>query len=153
MAKGVEIARKYALPEPLVDFIRTHHGTSTVQYFYKSFLKKYPDGVADVSKFSYPGPKPFTRELAIVMMADSVEAASRSLKQINDQTLDKLVEGIIHTQMMEEQFNDASITFRDITTIKEVFRKRLTNHLPRAYCLSCIRNRHPDRVSNPVRVS
>jgi putative nucleotidyltransferase with HDIG domain len=125
VAKGVEIARKYTLPEPLVDFIRTHHGTSTVQYFYKSFLKKYPDGEADVSKFSYPGPKPFTRELAIVMMADSVEAASRSLKQINDQTLDKLVESIIHAQMMEEQFNDASITFRDITTIKEVFRKRL----------------------------
>jgi cyclic-di-AMP phosphodiesterase PgpH len=125
VTKGVEIARKYSLPEPLVDFIRTHHGTSTVQYFYKSFLKKYPDGVADVSKFSYPGPKPFTRELAIVMMADSVEAASRSLKQINDQSLDKLVEGIIHTQMMEEQFNDASITFRDITTIKEIFRKRL----------------------------
>ncbi|MBP1669397.1 MAG: hypothetical protein H6Q21_1763 [Bacteroidetes bacterium] len=125
VAKGVEIARKYALPEPLVDFIRTHHGTSTVQYFYKSFLKKYPEGVADVTKFSYPGPKPFTRELAIVMMADSVEAASRSLKQINDQTLDKLVESIIHAQMMEEQFNDASITFRDITTIKEVFRKRL----------------------------
>jgi cyclic-di-AMP phosphodiesterase PgpH len=125
VAKGVEIARKYALPEPLVDFIRTHHGTSMVQYFYKSFLKKYPEGVADVTKFSYPGPKPFTRELAIVMMADSVEAASRSLKQINDQTLDKLVESIIHAQMMEEQFNDASITFRDITTIKEVFRKRL----------------------------
>jgi len=125
VAKGVEIARKYALPEPLVDFIRTHHGTSMVQYFYKSFLKKYPDGEVDISKFSYPGPKPFTRELAIVMMADSVEAASRSLKQINDQTLDKLVEGIIHTQMMEEQFNDASITFRDITSIREVFRKRL----------------------------
>jgi cyclic-di-AMP phosphodiesterase PgpH len=125
VAKGVEIARKYSLPEPLVDFIRTHHGTSTVQYFYKSFLKKYPDVEADVTKFTYPGPKPFTRELAIVMMADSVEAASRSLKQINDQSLDKLVEGIIHAQMMEEQFNDASITFRDITTIKEVFRKRL----------------------------
>jgi cyclic-di-AMP phosphodiesterase PgpH len=125
--KGVEIARKNALPEPVIDFIRTHHGTSTVQYFYKSFLKKYPEAEADVKKFSYPGPRPFTRELAIVMMADSVEAASRSLSQINDQTLDKLVEGIIHTQMMEEQFNDASITFRDITTIREVFIKRLKN--------------------------
>ena len=127
VAKGVEIARKNALPEPLIEFIRTHHGTSTVQYFYKSFLVKYPEEEVDVRKFSYPGPKPFTREMAIVMMADSVEAASRSLKEINDQSLDKLVEGIIHTQMMEEQFNDASITFRDITTIKEVFRKRLKN--------------------------
>ena len=127
VAKGVEIARKNALPEPIIDFIRTHHGTSTVQYFYKSFLKKYPEEEVDIKKFSYPGPKPFTREMAIVMMADSVEAASRSLNQINDQTLDKLVESIIHTQMMEEQFNDANITFRDITAIKEVFRKRLKN--------------------------
>ncbi len=127
VAKGVEIAHKNALPEPVIDFIKTHHGTSTVQYFYKSFLIKYPEEDVDVRKFSYPGPKPFSREMAIVMMADSVEAASRSLKQINDQALDKLVEGIIHTQMMEEQFNDASITFRDITVIKEVFRKRLTN--------------------------
>ena len=125
--KGVEIARKYALPEPIIDFIRTHHGTSTVQYFYKSFLIKYPEEKVDVKKFSYPGPKPFSREMAIVMMADSVEAASRSLKQINDQSLDKLVESIIHTQMLEEQFNDANISFRDITVITEVFRKRLKN--------------------------
>jgi putative nucleotidyltransferase with HDIG domain len=127
VAKGIEIARKNSLPEPVIDFIRTHHGTSTVQYFYKSFLKKYPEEEVDVMKFSYPGPKPFSREMAIVMMADAVEAASRSLKEINDQALDKLVEGIIHTQMMEEQFNDANITFRDITAIKEVFRKRLNN--------------------------
>jgi len=127
VAKGVDIAHKNSLPEPLIDFIRTHHGTSTVQYFYKSFLKKYPEEEVDVMKFSYPGPKPFSREMAIVMMADSVEAASRSLKEINDQTLDKLVESIIHTQMMEEQFNDANISFRDITAIKEVFRKRLNN--------------------------
>jgi putative nucleotidyltransferase with HDIG domain len=127
VVKGVEIARKNALPEPVIDFIRTHHGTSTVQYFYKSFLIKYPEEEVDVRKFSYPGPKPFSREMAIVMMADSVEASSRSLKQINDQTLDRLVEGIIHTQMIEEQFNDASITFRDITAIKEVFIKRLIN--------------------------
>ncbi|MBN2274495.1 MAG: HDIG domain-containing protein [Bacteroidales bacterium] len=127
VAKGVEIARKNSLPETIIDFIRTHHGTSTVQYFYKSFLKKYPEKDVDVSNFSYPGPKPFTREMAIVMMADSVEAASRSLQQINDKTLDKMVEGIIHAQMEEEQFNDANITFRDITAIKEVFRERLKN--------------------------
>ena len=127
VTKGVDIAHKNSLPEPLIDFIRTHHGTSTVQYFYKSFLKKYPEEEVDVMKFSYPGPKPFSREMAIVMMADAVEAASRSLKEINDQSLDKLVESIIHTQMMEEQFNDANISFRDITAIKEVFRKRLNN--------------------------
>jgi putative nucleotidyltransferase with HDIG domain len=125
VAKGVEIARKNNLPEPIIDFIRTHHGSSTVQYFYKSFVLKYPEEEVDVKKFSYPGPKPFTRETAVVMMADSVEAASRSLKQINDKTLDKLLESIINAQLMEEQFNDADITFRDISTIKEVFRKRL----------------------------
>jgi hypothetical protein len=125
--KGIEIARRNNLPEPIIDFIRTHHGTSTVQYFYKSFLKKYPEEEVDVRRFSYPGPKPFTREMAIVMMADSVEAASRSLKQINEKSLDKLVESIVHSQKIEEQFDDADITFRDISTIKEVFRRRLRN--------------------------
>jgi len=127
VTKGVEIARKYNLPEPIIDFIRTHHGTTTVQFFYKSFIKKYPAKEVDVKKFSYPGPKPFSRELAVLMMADSVEAASRSLKEINDNTIDNLVEDIINAQMKDEQFNDANITFRDITTVKEVFKTRLRN--------------------------
>ena len=80
--KGVELARKNKLPEALVNFIRSHHGTTTVQYFYRSFLRKYPEADVDVRKFSYPGPKPNSKETAIVMMADSVEAASRSLKDI-----------------------------------------------------------------------
>jgi len=125
--KGVELARKNKLPEPLIDFIRTHHGTSTVQYFYRSFLSKYPEAEVDVKKFSYPGPMPMSKETAIVMMADSVEAASRSLKTISESTLDKLVDSIIHTQMTEEQYNDAKITFKDITTVREVFKKRLRN--------------------------
>jgi|WetSurSiteA1Bulk_404760.scaffolds.fasta_scaffold00460_4 cyclic-di-AMP phosphodiesterase PgpH len=125
--KGVDLARRYKLPEAIVDFIRTHHGNSTVQYFYRSFLSKYPETEVDVRKFSYPGPKPFSKETAIVMMADSVEAASRSLKAITESTLDKLVDSIIHTQMKEEQYNNAQITFKDITTIREVFKKRLRN--------------------------
>jgi putative nucleotidyltransferase with HDIG domain len=125
--KGVELARKNKLPEALVDFIRTHHGTTTVQYFYRSFLSKYPEADVDVNKFSYPGPKPFSKETAIVMMADSVEAASRSLKTISESTLNKLVDTIITSQMTDEQYNDAQITFKDITTIREVFKKRLQN--------------------------
>ena len=125
--KGVELARKNKLPEALVDFIRTHHGTTTVQYFYRSFLSKYPETDVDVRKFSYLGPKPISKETAIVMMADSVEAASRSLKTITESTLDKLVDTIITSQMTDEQYNDAQITFKDITTIREVFKKRLQN--------------------------
>jgi len=125
--KGVEMARKNKLPEAIVDFIRTHHGTTTVQYFYRSYLRKYPEAEVDLKKFSYPGPKPMSKETAIVMMADSVEAASRSLKSINENTLEKLVDSIISNQMTEEQYNDAQITFKDITLIREVFKKRLLN--------------------------
>jgi len=125
--KGIELARKNKLPEAIISFIRTHHGTTTVQYFYRSFLSKYPEAEVDMKKFSYPGPKPFSKETAIVMMADSVEAASRSLKSINESAIEKLVDSIITSQMTDEQYNDAQITFKDITTIKEVFKKRLQN--------------------------
>ncbi len=125
--KGVEIAKKHNLPQPVIDFIRTHHGTSTVQYFYRSYIRKYPEEEVDIRKFSYHGPKPFSKETAVLMMADSVEAASRSLKNISTQSLEQLVDGIISSQLIEEQFNNADITFKDITTIKEVFRKRLKN--------------------------
>jgi putative nucleotidyltransferase with HDIG domain len=124
---GVEMAKKYKLPEAIVDFIRSHHGTSTVQYFYRSYLRQYPEAEVDVRKFSYPGPKPMSKETAIVMMADSVEAASRSLKTIDESSLDRLVDSIISNQMTEEQYNDAQITFRDITLIRDVFKKRLRN--------------------------
>jgi hypothetical protein len=125
--KGVELARKNKLPEAIVDFIRTHHGTSTVQYFYRSYLSKYPEADVDVRKFSYPGPRPISKETAIVMMADSVEAASRSLKTIDETGLDRLVDSIIGTQMTEEQYNDAQITFKDITIIRDIFKRRLRN--------------------------
>jgi hypothetical protein len=127
VVKGVELARRNKLPESIVDFIRTHHGTSTVHYFYRSFLSKYPEADIDVRNFSYPGPRPMSKETAIVMMADSVEAASRSLKTISESTLDKLVDSIINTQITEEQYNDAQVTFKDITVVREVFKKRLRN--------------------------
>ncbi len=127
VAKGVEMARKHNLPGQIIDFIRTHHGTSRVQYFYRSYLKEYPNDEVDLQKYTYPGPKPFSRETAVLMMADSVEAASRSLKKTDIDSINNLVESIINSQVNEEQFTDTDITFRDITTTKEVYKKKLRN--------------------------
>jgi putative nucleotidyltransferase with HDIG domain len=125
--KGVEMAKKYRLPDIIIDFIVTHHGTSTVQFFYKSYLNKYPDSEVDIKNFSYPGPKPFSKEMAILMMADSVEAASRSIKGIDGEAIDQLVDKIIKNQMQEGQYDNAGITFRDISVIKELFKQMLRN--------------------------
>ncbi len=127
VTKGVEIAGKNKLPQPLIDFILTHHGTSKVQYFYRSFIKSYPEEIVDDIKFSYPGPKPSTIEMAVLMMADSVEAASRSLKSIDADKINSLVEKIITFQLEEGQFNETPITLVDITRIKKIFKLRLTN--------------------------
>ncbi|KAB2868432.1 MAG: HDIG domain-containing protein [Bacteroidales bacterium] len=127
VTEGVKIANKAGLPQQIVDFIQTHHGTSKVKYFYKLHRDKFDNGVDDVHKFTYPGPRPNSKETAIVMMADAVEAASRSMKNITLQNIDELVESIIDKQQLEGQFNDADITFRDITTIKTVFKKKLIN--------------------------
>ncbi len=125
--KGVEMARKNNLPDAIVDFIRTHHGTSTVQYFYKSYIKKYPEQEVDVKKFSYPGPKPSSKEMAVLMMADAVEAASRSLLEYSHENINDLVENIISRQLKQGQFEEAPITYVDIKTVKEVFKTRLIN--------------------------
>ncbi|MBN1990333.1 MAG: HDIG domain-containing protein [Bacteroidales bacterium] len=127
VTEGVQLGRKYRLPQQLIDFIRTHHGTTKVKYFYRLYKDKFPEVAIDAEKFTYPGPRPFSRETAVLMMADSVEAASRSLKKVSYQSIDDLVEGIINHQQIEEQFNDADITFKDITTIKTVFKKKLLN--------------------------
>ncbi|HET6243439.1 MAG: HDIG domain-containing protein [Bacteroidetes bacterium] len=123
--KGVEKAKKYNLPEKVIDFIRTHHGDSTVQYFYKSFLKQFPDKLIDEKKFRYPGPRPYSKETAVLMMADSVEAASRSLKSYDSESIDKLVENVINSQIADNQFVNADITFKDITVIKKILKKKL----------------------------
>lgn len=125
--KGAELAKKKKLPEKIIEFILTHHGTTTVQYFYKSYLKQYPDTEVDVAKFTYPGPKPSTKEQAILMMADSVEAASRSLKTVTKEIMEELVENIIRTQRKEKQFDEADLTFREITIIKDLFKRKLIN--------------------------
>lgn len=124
---GIELARKFGLPEPVIDFIRTHHGTSRVEYFYKNYLKKNPDTPVDENRFKYKGKLPFSRETAAVMMADAVEAASRSLKTYTDAAISELVDRIIQQQVDEKQLNEADITFRQISIAKEVFRKKLKN--------------------------
>ncbi len=125
--KGVEIASKYKLPAPIVDFIRTHHGTSKVQYFYKKYLQNSEDEEIDDSQFTYPGPKPFSKEMAVLMMADSVEAASRSYSNVNEKVINNLVDTIIDAQLKDGQFENVDVTFRDITIIKGIFKKKLQN--------------------------
>jgi putative nucleotidyltransferase with HDIG domain len=125
--KGIELAKENNLPEQLIDFIRTHHGTSTVQYFYRSYLQNFPDGELDQEHFSYPGPKPFTKEMAVLMMADSVEAASRSLSEYTTESVGKLVDNIIDRQFNEGQFDSANITLRDISEVRTIFKKKLLN--------------------------
>ncbi|MCW3804193.1 HD family phosphohydrolase [Plebeiibacterium marinum] len=125
--EGIKIARKYNLPEKIIDFIATHQGTTKAKYFYNSYINKYPDKKPIEENFTYPGPSPFTKETAILMMADSIEAASRSLKEYSDEAIDKLVENIINGQIKEEQFFNAPITFREIKEVKEVFKAKLKN--------------------------
>ena len=125
--QGVEIGKKHNLPVKIIDFIRTHHGTSTVQYFYRSFINANPEEDVDINEFTYPGPKPSSKENAILMMADSVEAASRTLKTYTADTIHDLVESIVAHQAEEDQFSEADLTFADITIIKEIFKNRLSN--------------------------
>lgn len=125
--EGIKLAKKNNLPDVLVDFIRTHHGTTTVMYFYKQYIKNFPDREVDMSKFSYPGPKPFSKETAALMMADSVEAAARSISNPDHEKIDKLVEGIIDHQMKSGQFENAEITLKEIKDIKKIFKKMLMN--------------------------
>ncbi len=127
VTEGIQIAKRNKLPDQLIDFIRMHHGTNKVKYFYRLFKDKYTETVEDNLKFSYPGPRPNSKETVVLMMADSVEAASRSFKKITPQAIDDLVEGIIDNLQAEDQFNDANITFKDITMIKAIFKKKLQN--------------------------
>jgi len=127
VVKGVEIAKKEKLPESLIDFIRTHHGTTTVQYFYRSFMNKFPGTTIDTGKFAYPGPKPNSKETAIIMMADSIEAASRSLKIVDSEKISELVDRIIERQLEENQFENVDLTFRDVQLLKQVFKEKLGN--------------------------
>ena len=122
---GIEIARKRTLPDRVIDFIRTHHGTSTVYFFYKKAQEQNEE--VNIKDYQYPGPLPFSKETAILMMADSVEAASKSLKNPTSILIDSFVEKIINKQMEEGQFLNANITFKEIQIIKKVLKSKLNN--------------------------
>lgn len=123
--KGVENARRHHIPEMLIDFIRTHHGNTRVDYFYQSFLKNFPEKFVDENIFRYPGPIPFSKETAVLMLADSVEAASRSLKEPDAQSISDLVDRIIEYKLDQHQLTDSNITLKDIDTIKLIFKTML----------------------------
>ncbi len=131
---GIEICRKYHIPEQIIDFVRTHHGTRRTEYFYQMELRENPDGV-DESEFKYPGPLPFSKETAVLMMCDAVEAASRSMSEKTEESLNKLVDNIIDGQMKANQFDNTNITFHDITVTKKVLKKKLMSiyHVRIAY--------------------
>jgi cyclic-di-AMP phosphodiesterase PgpH len=125
VVEGVELARKHKIPEQIIDFIRTHHGTKMVEYFYRMSLKEKSIDEIDLKEFTYPGPIPFSRETCVLMMADAVEAASRSIKEPDAKKLEDLVDKIIQSQLDQGQFDNSNITMRDINKVKKLFKKRL----------------------------
>lgn len=122
---GVKIAEKAMLPKAIIDFIRTHHGRGKAKYFYNSFKNQYPDREIDEEAFTYPGPNPFSKETAVLMMADSVEAASRSLKEHTEENIRALVDKIIDGQIADGLMRNAPLTFKDVETVKNVFVEKL----------------------------
>jgi putative nucleotidyltransferase with HDIG domain len=125
VTEGLKLGEKYDLPRVITDFILTHHGAGKTKYFYISYKNEHPDEPVDDALFTYPGPNPFTREQAILMMTDSVEAASRSLPEYTEESISNLVNKIIDTQVKEGYFTDCPITFHDISTAKQVLTTRL----------------------------
>ena len=125
VSKGVEMAKKNNLPNRIIDFIRTHHGTSVVHYFYENDLNL--NLKPNIEDYKYSGPKPFSKETALVMMCDSVEAATKSLENPDSEKINSFVETIIDKQIENNQFENCSITFKDIKTIKNVIKKKLAN--------------------------
>ncbi len=132
---GIEMAHKAHVPERIIDFIRTHHGTRRTDYFYINEQKAHPDEEIDPTPFTYHGPAPFSRETAVLMMADSIEAASHSLKDPDEKKISDLVDNIINKQMEAGQFLNTDLTLHDIETCRKVLKKKLMNiyHVRIAY--------------------
>jgi len=132
---GIKMAQKERLPEQIIEFIRTHHGTRRTEYFYIMEKREHPNEEVDPADFTYHGPVPFSKETAVLMICDSVEAASRSLKEPDEANISKLVDNIIQKQMDDGQFLNVDLTMRDFTTIKKVLKKKLMSiyHVRIAY--------------------
>ncbi len=122
---GIALAKKYGLPELVIDFIRTHHGDTRVEYFYRNYKKTHPDEEIDESLFRYPGPKPVTKEQTILMLADSLEAASKSLKNPTAAAIDELTEKIISGKIAAGQLHESEMTFEELKVCTDIFREML----------------------------
>ncbi len=123
--RGIEKAKEAKLPDQIIDFIRTHHGTTNTAYFLTLYKQNNPEKLVDDELFRYPGPVPYSKETAVLMMADAVEASSRSLQKYDSESIDGLVEYMIDHQVEQHQFDNADITLKDITAIKKIFKKKL----------------------------
>ncbi|MGL5938104.1 MAG: HD family phosphohydrolase [Phocaeicola sp.] len=122
---GVKLAEKHNLPKVIKEFITTHHGAGKTKYFYISYQNEHPGEVVDPTDFTYPGPNPFTKEQAVLAMADSVEAASRSLTEYTEESINGLVDKIIEGQVADGYFKECPITFKDIDQVKRLFKEKL----------------------------
>ncbi len=125
VTNGLALADKHHVPQLIKSFIASHHGRSKTKYFYITYKNEHPDEQVDESLFTYPGPNPSTKEEAILMMADSVEAASRSLPEYTEESISTLVDRIVDSQVSEGYFNNCDITFREIAIAKSVFKEKL----------------------------
>lgn len=135
VSEGETLARKHHLPEMIIHFILTHHGTSLVRYFYNTYVNAHPDEEVNRMDFQYPGPKPQTKEAAILMMADAVEARSRSLKDFSPEAISQAVDQMIDMQISDGQFSETPLSFKDVEDIRTVFKRRIVtiNHHRIAY--------------------
>ena len=122
---GLELARRYRLPAEVQDFIRTHHGTTYTGYFYAKELERHPDGDFDTTLFRYPGPRPYSRETAVVMIVDTVEAACRSLKQHTKESTDALIDRLIDTKIKEGQLNNCPLSYGDIARVRKFLKDKM----------------------------
>lgn len=138
VSDGIELARKYRIPSIVVDFIRTHHGTTYTGYFYAKMQSEHPDGDFDQMAFRYPGPMPFTREMAVVMIVDSVEAACKSMKVHTQESIDQLVDRIVQGKIESGQLGNCDLTFGDISQIRRILKSKMLSiyHARIAYPVS-----------------
>jgi membrane-associated HD superfamily phosphohydrolase len=122
---GVAIAKKNSLPDQIIGFITTHHGKSKTKFFFNSFVNENPGVVPDEDKFTYPGPLPFSKETAILMMSDAVEARSRTLEIYSEKSISEMVDNMINSQIADGQLKDSPISFKDVETVKKVFSEKI----------------------------
>ena len=122
---GLDLARRYHLPSEVQDFIRTHHGTTYTGYFYTKELERHPDGDFDVSLFRYPGPRPYSRETAVVMIVDTVEAACRSLKQRNKENTDQLIDRLIDGKIQARQLDNCPLSYGDLARVRKFLKEKM----------------------------